>query len=128
MLLQLDSGPSGADVDRTEDLSELDRPLARHAARAGPDVGHGGPPVLFRDENQTLLDRPSSGVYLSLRDERRDHPEAHRGRVASRANDGKPLALHTPRTARGHTVPHPMKDLPIGTVKSIEREAGVKLG
>ncbi len=25
------------------------------------------------------------------------------------------------------TVPHPEKDLPIGTVKSIERQAGVKL-
>lgn len=25
------------------------------------------------------------------------------------------------------TVPHPVKDLPIGTVKSIERQSGVKL-
>jgi predicted RNA binding protein YcfA (HicA-like mRNA interferase family) len=26
------------------------------------------------------------------------------------------------------TVPHPKKDLPIGTLKSIERSSGVKLG
>jgi predicted RNA binding protein YcfA (HicA-like mRNA interferase family) len=26
------------------------------------------------------------------------------------------------------TVPHPRKDFPIGTLKSIERQAGVKLG
>ena len=30
-------------------------------------------------------------------------------------------------TGRTAVVPHPKKDLPIGTVKSIERQSGVKL-
>jgi predicted RNA binding protein YcfA (HicA-like mRNA interferase family) len=32
-----------------------------------------------------------------------------------------------PRKPGRITVPHPKKDLPIGTLKSIERQAGVKL-
>jgi predicted RNA binding protein YcfA (HicA-like mRNA interferase family) len=33
---------------------------------------------------------------------------------------------HTSRSGRV-TVPHPKRDMPIGTLKSIERQAGVKL-
>jgi predicted RNA binding protein YcfA (HicA-like mRNA interferase family) len=32
-----------------------------------------------------------------------------------------------PETERVVTVPHPKKDVPIGTIKSIERQSGVKL-
>jgi predicted RNA binding protein YcfA (HicA-like mRNA interferase family) len=32
-----------------------------------------------------------------------------------------------PETQQVVTVPHPRKDVPIGTIKSIERQSGVKL-
>jgi len=34
---------------------------------------------------------------------------------------------HHPETQQVVTVPHPRKDVPIGTIKSIERQSGVKL-
>lgn len=40
---------------------------------------------------------------------------------------GSHVHLKHPTKPGKVTVPHPEKDLPIGTVKSIERQAGVKL-
>ena len=43
------------------------------------------------------------------------------------AHKGSHVQLKHPVRAGRVTVPHPEKDLPIGTVKSIERQSGVKL-
>jgi len=43
------------------------------------------------------------------------------------AVDGDHYQFKHPTKAGRVTVPHPVKDLPIGTVKSIERQSGVKL-
>ena len=43
------------------------------------------------------------------------------------AHKGSHVQLKHPVRAGRVTVPHPEKDLPVGTVKSIERQSGVKL-
>ncbi|HXC14043.1 MAG TPA: type II toxin-antitoxin system HicA family toxin [Stellaceae bacterium] len=43
------------------------------------------------------------------------------------ARRGSHIQLKHPHRAGRVTVPHPRKDLPIGTVKSIERQAGTEL-
>lgn len=43
------------------------------------------------------------------------------------ATRGSHLQMKHPTKPGRVTVPHPKKDLPVGTVKSIERQAGVKL-
>ena len=43
------------------------------------------------------------------------------------AQKGSHIHLKHPLKAGRVTVPHPNRDLPIGTLKSIERQAGVKL-
>ena len=43
------------------------------------------------------------------------------------AQKGSHVQLKHPVKPGRVTVPHPEKDLPVGTVKSIERQSGVKL-
>jgi predicted RNA binding protein YcfA (HicA-like mRNA interferase family) len=43
------------------------------------------------------------------------------------AKKGSHLHLKHPDKGGRVTVPHPRRDLPIGTLKSIERQAGIKL-
>ena len=43
------------------------------------------------------------------------------------AQKGSPIHLKHPAKAGRVTVPHPNRDLPMGTLKSIARQAGVKL-
>jgi predicted RNA binding protein YcfA (HicA-like mRNA interferase family) len=43
------------------------------------------------------------------------------------ARKGSHVQLKHPNRKGRVTVPHPNKDLPIGTVKSIERQAGISL-
>jgi predicted RNA binding protein YcfA (HicA-like mRNA interferase family) len=43
------------------------------------------------------------------------------------ARKGSHIQLKHPRRKGRVTVPHPTKDLPAGTLKSIERQAGVRL-
>jgi predicted RNA binding protein YcfA (HicA-like mRNA interferase family) len=43
------------------------------------------------------------------------------------ARKGSHVQLKHPFRKGRVTVPHPRKDLPIGTVKSIERQAGIRL-
>ena len=43
------------------------------------------------------------------------------------AQKGSHVQFKHPTKAGKATVPHPKKDLPIGTVKSIERQTGVRL-
>jgi len=43
------------------------------------------------------------------------------------AQAGSHRQFHHPTKPGRATVPHPVKDLPIGTIKSIERQTGVKL-
>ncbi|MFZ3234634.1 MAG: type II toxin-antitoxin system HicA family toxin [Stellaceae bacterium] len=43
------------------------------------------------------------------------------------ARRGSHVQLKHPHRSGRVTVPHPRKDLPIGTVKSIERQAGIEL-
>lgn len=43
------------------------------------------------------------------------------------ATQGSHLQMKHPTRPGRVTVPHPKKDLPLGTVKSIERQAGLKL-
>nr|WP_255307464.1 type II toxin-antitoxin system HicA family toxin [Muricauda sp. CP2A] len=38
----------------------------------------------------------------------------------------KPPSLQTPQEKRLVTIPHPKKDVPLGTVKSILKQAGIK--
>lgn len=40
---------------------------------------------------------------------------------------GSHIQMWNPESKRLVTVPHPKKDLPTGTIKSIERQSGVKL-
>ena len=48
------------------------------------------------------------------------------GWVHFRTNGSHHHFMH-PDTQQVVTVPHPRKDVPIGTIKSIERQCGVKL-
>jgi predicted RNA binding protein YcfA (HicA-like mRNA interferase family) len=43
------------------------------------------------------------------------------------AHKGSHIQLKHPIKKGRVTVPHPRKDLPIGTVRSIERQAGIRL-
>ncbi|MGA8381766.1 MAG: type II toxin-antitoxin system HicA family toxin [Stellaceae bacterium] len=43
------------------------------------------------------------------------------------ARKGSHVQLKHPARPGRVTVPHPRKDLPIGTVKSIERQAGIQI-
>jgi predicted RNA binding protein YcfA (HicA-like mRNA interferase family) len=43
------------------------------------------------------------------------------------AQSGSHLQFRHPKQKGRVTVPHPKKDLPIGTIKSIERQSGLKL-
>ena len=43
------------------------------------------------------------------------------------ASKGSHVQLKHPARPGRVTVPHPRKDLPIGTVKSIERQAGIQI-
>jgi len=43
------------------------------------------------------------------------------------AQRGSHVQLKHPTKAGRVTVPHPKRDLPIGTLRSVERQAGVKL-
>ena len=43
------------------------------------------------------------------------------------AHKGSHIQLKHPVKAGRVTVPHPRRDLPIGTLKSIEKQAGIKL-
>ena len=43
------------------------------------------------------------------------------------AQKGSHVQLKHPRQPGRVTVPHPKKDLPIGTLRSIEKQAGLKL-
>jgi predicted RNA binding protein YcfA (HicA-like mRNA interferase family) len=43
------------------------------------------------------------------------------------AQKGSHVQLKHPAKAGRVTVPHPKRDLPIGTLKSVERQAGIKL-
>ena len=43
------------------------------------------------------------------------------------AQKGSHVQLKHPRKPGRVTVPHPKKDLPIGTLRSIEKQAGLKL-
>jgi len=43
------------------------------------------------------------------------------------ARRGSHVQLNPPHRKGRVTVPHPRKDLPAGTVKSIERQAGIRL-
>ncbi|MCR9074211.1 MAG: type II toxin-antitoxin system HicA family toxin [Alphaproteobacteria bacterium] len=40
---------------------------------------------------------------------------------------GSHIKLHNPKTGLTTVVPHPKKDLPVGTVVAIERQTGVRL-
>ncbi|MBU0767838.1 MAG: type II toxin-antitoxin system HicA family toxin [Proteobacteria bacterium] len=42
------------------------------------------------------------------------------------AKVGSHTQLRHPKRKRRVTVPHPKKDIPIGTLKSIERQSGIK--
>jgi predicted RNA binding protein YcfA (HicA-like mRNA interferase family) len=44
------------------------------------------------------------------------------------AHEGSHKQFKHPTKKGRVTVPHPRKDLPIGTLRSIERQAGIKLG
>jgi predicted RNA binding protein YcfA (HicA-like mRNA interferase family) len=43
------------------------------------------------------------------------------------AQKGSHVQLRHPKKPGRVTVPHPKRDLPLGTLKSIERQAGIKL-
>jgi predicted RNA binding protein YcfA (HicA-like mRNA interferase family) len=43
------------------------------------------------------------------------------------AQKGSHVQLKHPDKAGRVTVPHPKRDLPLGTLKSVERQAGIKL-
>lgn len=43
------------------------------------------------------------------------------------AKKGSHVQLKHPVKAGRVTVPHPKRDMPIGTLKSVERQAGIKL-
>jgi len=43
------------------------------------------------------------------------------------AQKGSHIQFKHPVKPGGVTVPHPKKDIPIGTLKSIEKQAGIKL-
>jgi predicted RNA binding protein YcfA (HicA-like mRNA interferase family) len=43
------------------------------------------------------------------------------------AREGSHVQLKHPTKQGRVTVPHPKRDLPIGTLKSIEKQAGIKL-
>ena len=47
--------------------------------------------------------------------------------MAPRERKGSHHQFRHPKRPNGVTVPHPRKDVPIGTIKSIERQSGVKL-
>lgn len=49
------------------------------------------------------------------------------GRLARSRADWKPRPFQASYQAGEVTVPHPVKDLPTGTLKSIEKQSGVKL-
>jgi len=44
------------------------------------------------------------------------------------AQSGSHIQLKHPAKPGRVTCPHPKRDIPIGTLKSIERQAGIKLG
>ena len=49
------------------------------------------------------------------------------GGWAKVAQKGSHVQFKHPRKKGRVSVPHPVKDMPIGTVKSIEKQSGVKL-
>jgi hypothetical protein len=57
----------------------------------------------------------------------RGHPDPQGRRLGSGSYEGSHQHFKHPNKAGIVTVPHPRKDIPIGTLKSIERQSGVAL-
>ena len=76
---------------------------------------------------QNIFDKPAFDVYkYTQMDSRKIIKMLEKGGWYKADQSGSHIQLRHPTKNGRVTVPHPKKDIPIGTLRSIERQSGIK--